>query len=556
MVLVALAFWPLWSRDQGLALCMTLLFGALFAIGIVLLAEPGQLPAGLAMLAAAVLLVVSWANEWGGGPLPLLSQATGELWILLGGWALYRSPDRTLSPRDRAMFGAMFVWFLINPWLRILTSRPEWHEFPPDSWWPSLIADPAVYEFISHAVDISIIGCALVYIAAWLTKLGRARPVERKLRTANSVAAIVAASVCALVPLARAMGAAESTMDMLYIAAGAAILAVPLAFLVAVVRRKLARTTLTILLPQLHGSSNVHDMVGALRSALADPELDVLPWSDAAGDYVDLASRPVGPWMLSGRLVTAVSSPEGRRLALLVTDPTLHTDPELVRAAAAAVSLTLQNALLVETVQRQLWELRQTSMRIVKAGDTERRRLERDLHDGAQQHFLAVGLMIGAAEEMTSDPVTRGMLAQTRTQLEHALAELRRLARGLHPGSLRLGLAVAIRQECGRYPMAISVALPESALPETTEMTAYYAICEAVTNAVKHAQAGQIDIRGFVTAGALTVIVHDDGRGGARVGAGKGLTGIIDRVQAIGGDIHIVSPTAAGTRVTLRIPCV
>ena len=454
------------------------------------------------------------------------------------------------------MFAVMFGWFLLVPWLTILSSRPEWHDFPADSWWPSFLADPEAYRVISQAVDISIVGFAVVYIAGWVRRLQRARPVERKLKTANSIAAIVAASVGALIPLAHALDAPEPTMDALYVVAGAALLAVPLAFLIAVLRRQLARTTLTALLPALHGTSSTRDIVTALRVALSDPELEVLPWSDDADSYVDANRCPVDPRPFTGRLVTSVASPEGRKLALVVTDLALHTDPQLVEAAAAAVSLTLQNALLVETVQRQLDELQQASTRIVKASDHERRRLEHDLHDGAQQHFLALGLMIGAAEEMTSDPVTRGLLGQTRGQLEHALGELRRLAQGLHPGTLRLGLATAINEECRRYPIPITVDLPGSDLPETTEVTAYYAICEAVANAVKHAHASHIAVRGMATDDVLTIIVSDDGSGGALVGAGKGLTGIIDRVQALGGDAQITSPAAGGTRMTLRIPCV
>jgi len=553
--LAGVAFWPLWQRDGGLALTMTLLFAALFAIGIVLLAEPGQLTAGAAMIASAVLLVVSWANEWGGGPFPLLSQVFGDVWALLACWVLYRYPDRSLRRWERIMFALMFAWFLLVPWLKILMSQPAWHEFPLDSWWLSLSSDEDLYHVVSRAIDLTTVCFGAVFVTGWVIRLRAASPVERTIKKANSVVAVTAAMVGALIPFARAMDVPEPTMDVLYTIAGGAILAVPVALLVAVLRRQLARTGLTTLLPQLVRSVNTAEIVGVLRRALADPGLDVLPWSDDIGRYVDRNRQPMTAESLAGKLVTRVSTIEGHRLALVITDPALGTDPELVEAAGAAVSLALENTLLIETVRRQLDELQRASQRVVKAGDDERRRLEQDLHDGAQQHFLALGLMIGAAEEMTQDPVARRMLDQMRGQLEHALAELRRLAQGLHPAVLRLGLAVAIARECERLPVPVSVELPDETLPETTTVTAYYAICEALANAVKHAHAGAITVRGTAGDGVLTVEVADDGRGGALVGAGKGLTGIIDRVRALGGKAVITSPVAGGTCLTLTIPC-
>jgi len=367
-VLAALAFWPLWVRQPGLALSTTLLFAALLSIGVVLLAEPGQLLAGGAMIASSILLVVSWVNEWGGGPYPLLSRSFGDLWILLAGWVLYRYPDRSMHSWERVLFGSMFVWLLGIPWLKVALSQPEWHQFPPDAWWPSLNSDETLYTAVAHSLDLATTCFAVAYIAAWVHKLRGASRVERKIKIANSIAAVAAASVGVLIPVARALDVPEPTMDLLYTINGAAVLAVPIALLIAIVRRQLARTGLTSLLPQLVRSTTTGEVVGALRAALADPELDVLPWSDDAGAYVDRDRRELPPGALVGRAATPVATPEGRRLALVVTDPALHTDPELIEAASAAVSLALENTLLIETVQRQLDELQQASQRVVKAG--------------------------------------------------------------------------------------------------------------------------------------------------------------------------------------------
>ncbi len=555
-MVAALAFWPLWQRAPGLAMTMTLLFAALFAIGIVLLAEPGQLTAGLAMITSSVLLVISWANEWGGGPFPLLSQAVGDVWALLACWVLYRYPDRSLRSWERFMFTVMFAWFLIAPWVKILLSKPEWHQFPADSWWPAVEFDEDAYHVVTRAIDLATVFFGVVFVVGWILRLRRASPVERRIKKANSLVAVTAAMVGAVIPIARALDVPEPTMDVLYTIAGLAILAVPGALLVAVLRRQLARTGLTTRLPQLVRSASTAEIVGVLRQALADPDLDMLLWSGEIGRYVDREGRRVAAADLTSRLVTPVTTVEGRPLGLVLSDPLLGTDPELIEAAAAAVSLALENTLLVETVRKQLDDLQRASQRVVKAGDDERRRLEQDLHDGAQQHFLALGLMIGAAEEMTHDPVAREMLGRMRGQLEHALLELRRLAHGLHPAALRLGLAVAITRESERLSIPVRVDLPTEALPETATVTAYYAIGEALANAVKHAQATEISVRGATGDGVLTVEVADNGRGGALVGGGKGLTGIIDRVRALGGKTVITSPCAGGTCLTLTIPCV
>ena len=557
-ILMTAGLWPLWQRDGLLAAITTTLAVAFFVIGVVLLAEHGQGGPAVAMMACSGLLVADWANEWGGGPLPLISTVFGSAYLVAGGWALYRYPDPRLSRGDRRMFRLMLVWLLGTPWLIVATSVPAWHDFPEDTWWPSLWPDQTLTSVLNQVIAVGSIGFVVLYVVKWVTKMRTAAPAVRRLRLPIAVAAIVAASLEVPPAIGDALNAPESVANALYSIAMVGGLAVPVAFLVAVLRRQLARTALTDLLVQLRRSSGTVELVALLRHTLGDPDLRVLPWSADANSYLDDDGTPIAvPLDTPDRLTIPISSTDGDPLAVVTTDATTHRDPDLVEAAVAAVSLSLQNTLLLERVQAQYASLAAASSRVVQAADEERGRLQQDLHDGAQTHFLALGPLIGAVEATTTDPDTASALQEIRTQLERALAELRQLGRGLRPSALRLGLAAAVKDTLRNYPIPLDIDLPDARLPETTEVTAYFAIVEAATNITRHARAHHAGITATLADNVLSVTIADDGRGGTTPGAsaGAGLNGIIDRVTALGGHVHINSPRGVGTTITLRIPC-
>ena len=148
----ALGLWPMWHTAVPVALVTLALFAALFAAGVVLMAEPGQAAAGIAMIVSAAMLIISWANEWRAGPLPLVSIVVGNLWLLGVAWALYRYPNRRLARGDRWMFTGVLAWFVATSWLLVFLSRPEWHQYPP-YWWPTLFSNLTVYRTAARAVD-------------------------------------------------------------------------------------------------------------------------------------------------------------------------------------------------------------------------------------------------------------------------------------------------------------------------------------------------------------------------------------------------------------------
>jgi signal transduction histidine kinase len=248
--------------------------------------------------------------------------------------------------------------------------------------------------------------------------------------------------------------------------------------------------------------------------------------------------------------------PAGRPLAVVLTDPALLRRPDLLDAAIRAATLGVENARLHAELLGQLDELQQSRTRIVEAGIEQRRQVERDLHDGAQQQLLALAATIGRAHTAAVDPTVRQLMDQARTELRRALKDLRDLARGIHPAVLeQVGLAAAVEAVSESLPLPVEVYITSQRLPPTVEATVYFVICEALVNATKHANA----TRAWVTAerhdATLSVMVEDDGTGGATPSPGGGLAGLSDRVIALGGRLTIHSPFGAGTRLRVELPC-
>jgi signal transduction histidine kinase len=245
-------------------------------------------------------------------------------------------------------------------------------------------------------------------------------------------------------------------------------------------------------------------------------------------------------------------------VAAIVHDVALDTSPELVHAAAAASSLAIDNERLKADLRARLEELRVSRLRIVEAADAARRRIERDLHDGAQQQLVSLSLQLRVLKaRLKTQPELAGLVDELSAQLAQALEELRELARGIHPAVLTdhgLGPAIAALSE--RVPITVEPDLEtDGRLPAPVEAAAYFVVAEALTNVVKYAQASTVRVRIERIDEELLVAVSDDGVGGAAIGAGSGLRGLQDRVAAVGGELAIHSPRGRGTRLEARLPC-
>jgi signal transduction histidine kinase len=274
--------------------------------------------------------------------------------------------------------------------------------------------------------------------------------------------------------------------------------------------------------------------------------------------FVDESGRTVElPEPGSGRAWTSVDR-GGRRLAAIVHDAELDATPELVQAAAAAAALGLDNERLKADLRARLEELRASRVRIVEAGYAARRRIERDLHDGAQQQLVALSIDLRLIKSRLgdTDPDTKSLVEGASEKLASALAELRELARGIHPAVLsERGLGPAVEAIAQRAPVPVDVVLHiRDRLRDRLEAAAYFTVAEALTNVAKYAQATTAEVRVTQHDDELEVEVVDDGVGGASTDRGSGLRGLADRLAAVDGTLSIVSPPGRGTRVVARIP--
>jgi signal transduction histidine kinase len=249
---------------------------------------------------------------------------------------------------------------------------------------------------------------------------------------------------------------------------------------------------------------------------------------------------------------------EGRTIAALVYDAALDDDPELVEALSAAAAIAIENERLHGESALRLAELQASRERIVTAGDAERRRLERNLHDGAQQRLVAIALQLSLLKgRIQSDPATAEQLARTAgDELALSLAELRELARGIHPAVLEHGLAAALDSLAARAAVPTKVLFETSErLPGPVELAAYFVASEALANVAKYAHATTVSMRVWRTGPTASIEIADDGIGGANDAGGSGLRGLADRVEALEGRLRVTSPAGAGTVVTAELPC-
>jgi signal transduction histidine kinase len=329
---------------------------------------------------------------------------------------------------------------------------------------------------------------------------------------------------------------------------------IPLAFLAGLLGARLRRGAMTRLMVELAELPPPQRVRDALARALGDPTLRLLFWVDTR--YVDLDGAPAEPD--PSRAVTVLEY-GGERFAALEHDPFLYEDRELLEAVGAAARLAVENSRLQAQLRAQLAEVRASRSRIVAAGDAERRRLERDLHDGAQQRLLGIRLALRLARSRVGedDDEVQELLREADAELMTGLDELRALARGIHPAVLTdEGLAAALASLARRATVPVEIrTMPEERLDAPVEAAAYFVASEALANVAKHAHASNVTISVTRANGWVRLEVADDGVGGADVSRGSGLSGLRDRVEALDGHLEITSRAAAGTQLRAEFPC-
>jgi signal transduction histidine kinase len=337
-----------------------------------------------------------------------------------------------------------------------------------------------------------------------------------------------------------------------------AFIAIPLVILTGILRSRLARSSLGELLVELRADPSPAELRDALARALRDPSLMLAYWLPQFRSWSDLEGRAMElPTADSGRATTLVDR-DGAHVAALVHDPVLADEPELLDAATAAAAIAIENGRLHVELSARLEEVKGSRARVIEAGQKERQRLERNLHDGAQQRLIALSLELSVLEDrLAGDDDAAARLEAARGQISASLEELREVARGLHPAVVSAhGLGVALEQlsALATVPVCLAVNV-EPRLPERLEVVAYYLVSESLANVEKHAHASSASVDVTRTDGSVVVEVTDDGVGGADTERGSGLRGLADRVEALGGRLRVWSPADGGTRVRAEIPC-
>jgi signal transduction histidine kinase len=483
-----------------------------------------------------------------------LVYTVGEVWrlawtfgfvlVLLSfpGGRLTRSVDRLLA--GTVFIAAVPMQIL---WLLFLEGQEPRNPFLV---WPSASTADAI-DTVQRVVWLGVaVVLVVMFVARWIVA---SRPLRRTL--APVLAGCITVLVFSLYVIVAKYWTAPPLL--LWSLLGA-YTAVPLALLASMLRARLARSSVGELLVALRADPAPADLRDSLARALRDPSLALAFWLPEYQVYADLEGRPVDLAREGSGRVTTLIDLRGEPVAGLLHDPSLREEPELLDAVTAAAGIALENARLQSELRARLEELRGSRARILEAAQSERRRLERDLHDGAQQRLVALSLELGLlGERLDSDRETSRALEQARDELAGSLQELRELARGIHPAVVAgHGLEVALESLAARAPVSVRLTVDlDGRLPEPVEVAAYYLVSEGLTNVAKHAWAARAKVDLTRANGELVVEIVDDGVGGANTDGGSGIRGLADRVEALGGRLRVWSPSGGGTRVRAEIPC-
>nr|WP_236779025.1 ATP-binding protein [Agromyces seonyuensis] len=299
----------------------------------------------------------------------------------------------------------------------------------------------------------------------------------------------------------------------------------------------------------------------SLRRVLRDDSLEVYWWTDEDGRYErasgDVLPRDAGA-AGADRSYLTVAAPGGRPLAVIRHDRVLTDNARLLDGVSSALRLSVDNGRLRSEVERTLAQVRESRLRIVEAAARAQRSVERDLHDGAQQRLVSLGLELRLIANAAASAGSAGLAEDLEIAIEElgqALRELRELAHGIHPSLLSQGgLSLAVPELAGRCPVPVDVEVQaDGRLPELVESTAYFVVAEALANIAKHAQASRVWVRAWAAGGMLHLVVRDDGVGGVDPN-GSGVMGMRDRVEAADGSLVLESERAHGTTIRAEIP--
>jgi signal transduction histidine kinase len=407
----------------------------------------------------------------------------------------------------------------------------------------------------NNAVTIVVVVLVLATtIQGYLVASG---PDRQARRTAIAAASALMLSL-ALSSVGRLLGMGPDAEAAVLWGYEAVLVLIAVGFLVDLLRGRWALGAVTRLVIDLGEDSDAGTLQARLADALGDPSLVIAYWLPETDGYVDdRGDAAVIPPAGSGRAVTAIEQ-QGDRIGALVHDATVLDDPELIDAVASAARIALSNVRMQAEVRRQVAELEASRRRILEARDSQRRRLQQELRLGVGQHLVGVKDVLDRAllaEAGSRDREMTSRLEDADRELHEAQVELQELAAGIHPGVLtERGLLAALAPLARRSPCEVRLAAPSQRLPVAIETAFYFVCAEALTNVDKYARASRVDVEVRAETGLVTLLIADDGVGGAHPTPGSGLEGVADRIEALGGRLLLESPSARGTRLLAEVP--
>lgn len=414
--------------------------------------------------------------------------------------------------------------------------------------------DPAAAHVVDRIQRVTFsFGAVLLVIALGRRWLRSSDPVRRQMAPVLVGGAAILLQSVSWITFSFG-SSSELLNDLIFVAQ----IAIPIAVVSVILRARMARAAVADLVVELGQAPTPARLREALANALGDPSLRVAYWSPARDRFIDAAGTTVDlPDPGTGQAVTMLER-NGVQETAIIHDAILLEEPGLIASVASAMRLAVENDRLTAEVEAQLNEVRASRTRIVEAGDAERRRIERDLHDGAQQRLVSLSLTLRAARNAlgeAGDPAVRQSLDRAADDAREALAELRDLALGIHPLILtEAGLGEAVESLADRATIDVTVDVGSERFSAAVEGAAYFVVSEALANIAKYANASTATVRIRGLDDHLTIEVGDDGVGGADPRSGSGLRGLADRLAALDGTIEIVSPPGGGTRISARIP--
>jgi signal transduction histidine kinase len=512
--------------------------------------------------AAAVLAVVAeWASSGPGDEIGLVVADGVVGFVLLSAAAVawHRRPDSLVGP---LMGLAGLTWFAGNFWPAVLFLHrgPLIHlllSYPTGRlrWWPARATVAGAYvmsavEPFARDDGVTLVFSALV-TAASLVAYRRTFGTARRAAVPALVASLAFAAVLALGATSRLAGW-EVDRGML-LAYDSVVVGVVVVLLSDLLRGRWADAVVTDLVVDLGGRADTGTLRDELGRALGDPMLVLGYWLPDEGRYVDDAGRPVEPDVgAPGRAVTPIEL-EGEPVAVLVHDAAVLDDTGLVDAVAAAARLAVSNARLQADARERVVALAASRRRIVESADAQRSRLVDELDEGVQRRLDAVARLLEDVPQV--DGSMADLLNEVGGELRGARAELAEFAQGIYPRALTQGgLSAALPALAERAGVPVRLDVPPGRLAPAIEAAVYFVCSEALTNVAKYARASRVDVTVGRSNDQVSAIIEDDGVGGADPTGGSGLRGLADRVEALGGDLHIESATSAGTRLAATLP--